>query len=131
MTALKIKYLLFALLLHARVSAQPINEGIAKIEFVQATCFSAYYATLMINSNQGILKATYTSSTGNTERLINSKQLDYFYQFVEELKKFKGECRCNITDKYIVYMNGTSIVNTDASCEWSGFQRLYKKLFAP
>jgi hypothetical protein len=130
MPGLKIKYLLISLLLHASASSQEFSDVIARLDFLRTECFGAHPQKLFIYKHAGVLKAKLESDT--TEgRTITVEQFDYFNRFVEALKKFKSGGRCTSVDNYTLYMNGTSVIRQDATCEWNGFDRLCKKLFTP
>jgi hypothetical protein len=131
MPSLKIKYLLFALLLHAGASGQEFSDVIARLDISRNGCFGiTYQEKLFIYKDNGILKAKFESDS-TAGQPITAAQFDYFNRFVEALKKFKSGGKCTHVENYTLYMNGTSVIRRDATCEWGGFDKLCKKLFAP
>jgi hypothetical protein len=132
MISQSIKYLLLVVLLHLTVTSCNIPHEIARLDYSQYGCFGGYTAELLIYKQHGEIMARveYDKKHKRTVQ-ISQAQLDFLFQFIDELKKIREADGCLSTTsiKYRVVRNGEAFVR-EPSCGFRNFAVFYKELFA-
>lgn len=131
-TLLKFKYPIMVIMLHLAIAGCDMPHQIARVSHRHQGCFGSSSTELTLYELKGSVIAE-LGDFGEKKQIVklSKEQLQYFYQFVSELKNLKEEGGCTSIESYRLVMNGDIYTLQDGSCHWNGFRKLYTKLFAP